>query len=59
MKEICKSNSPLLIFIIHFEGRNLLKPGSPVFAASGRLEIAGREYRKRCRMACNNRKLLL
>ena len=36
MKEIGKSNSPLLIFIIQFEGKNLFKADSPVFAALGR-----------------------
>lgn len=36
MKEIGKSISPLLIFIIYFEGRNPFKAIFPVFAASGR-----------------------
>ena len=37
MKEIGKPNSPLLIFIIYFEGRNLLKTDSPVPTCIGEI----------------------
>lgn len=37
MKEIGKSISPLLIFIIYFEGRNPLKADSPVPACIGEI----------------------
>ena len=37
MKKIGKSISPLLIFIIYFEGRNLLKAASPVPACIGEI----------------------
>ena len=41
MKEIGKSNSPLLIFIIYFEGRNLLKTDSPVPTCIGEIGNSG------------------
>ena len=37
MKEIGKSNSPLLIFIIHFEGKNLFKGDSPGICCIGEI----------------------
>ena len=37
MKKIGKSISPLLIFIIYFEGKNLFKAASPVPACIGEI----------------------